>query len=141
MTCPVSFIAKRLNIDYDFQMTYPLSFRRHVLATKARDKLTFPETAARFSIGIASLVRWSRDIEPKPYRRRRGLKIDMEALAQDVRDHPDAYQHERAARFGVTRKAIWQALKKLGVTYKKSDAPPEGGRRRTAVLPGEDRGP
>ncbi len=38
-----------------------------------------------------------------------------------VRDHPDAYQHERAARFGVTPKAIWQALRKLGVTYKSEE--------------------
>lgn len=120
-------------------MTYPISFRRHVLAVKDREKLTFAATAARFSIGIASLVRWSKQIEPKAYVRRRGLKIDLDALARDVRDHPDAYQHERAARFGVSRKAIWQALRKLGVTHKKSPAAPEGGRRRTACLPGEDR--
>lgn len=80
-------------------MTYPISFRRHVLAVKDREKLTFAATAARFSIGIASLVRWSKLIEPKSYVRRRGLKIDLDALARDVRDHPDACQHERAARF------------------------------------------
>ncbi|MGG2142792.1 IS630 transposase-related protein [Symbiopectobacterium sp. RP] len=33
---------------------------------------------------------------------------------------PDAYQKERAERFGVCQKAIWQALKKLGLTYKKT---------------------
>lgn len=119
-------------------MTYPISFRRHVLAVKARDGLTFSETAERFSVGIASLVRWSGRIEIKLYERKKGLKIDLEALAQDVRDHPDAFQYERAARFGVTPKAIWQALRKLGVTYKKSDAASEGGRRRTASLPRED---
>lgn len=87
-------------------MTYPLSFRRHVLAVKEREDLTFSEAAERFSVGIASLVRWSGKIETKPYQRRKGLKIDLEELAQDVRDHPDAYQYERAARFGVTPKAI-----------------------------------
>ncbi len=121
-------------------MTYPISFRRHVLAVKNREKLTFKATATRFSIGIASLVRWSKEIEPRPYHRQRGLKIDLEKLAQDVREHPDAYQYERAARFGVTQKAIWQALKKLGVTHKKTADPSEGGRRRTAVLPGKDGG-
>ncbi len=119
-------------------MTYPILFRRHVLAVKDREGLTFSEAAERFSVGIASLVRWSGKIEPKPYRRKKGLKIDLEELAQDVRDHPDAYQSERAARFGVTPKAIWQALRRLGVTYKKSDATSEGGRRRTACLSQKD---
>jgi hypothetical protein len=35
-------------------------------------------------------------------------------------DYPDAYQYERAARFGVCPKAIWYALGRLGVTYKKA---------------------
>ena len=119
-------------------MTYPISFRRHVLAVKEREGLTFLETAERFAIGIASVVRWSGKLEPKAYHQERGLKIDLEQLAQDVREDPDAYQYERAARFGVTPKAIWQALRKLGVTYKKSDAASEGGRRRAACLPRKD---
>lgn len=116
-------------------MTYPISFRRHVLAVKDRDGLTFAQASARFSVGVASLVRWSNQIEPKPYRRERGLKLDLEKLAEDVQDDPDAYQYERAKRFGVSQKAIWQAQKKLGVTYKKSPAASEGGRKRTAALP------
>ena len=94
-------------------MTYTTSFRRHVLAVKEREGLTFAEAAERFSVGIASLVRWSGKLEPKVYRRQRGLKIDLEMLAQDLRDHPDAYQHERAARFGVSQNGICQAVKKL----------------------------
>lgn len=120
-------------------MTYRISFRRHVLGVKEREGLTFLETSERFAVGIASLVRWNKDIEPKVYRRERGLKIDLEKLAQDVSDDPDAYQYERAERFGVTPKAIWQALRKLGVTYKKSHAAPESGRRRTTLLPRENR--
>ena len=119
-------------------MTYPISFRRHVLGVKEREGLTFSETAERFAVGIASLVRWRKEIEPKVYRRERGLKIDLEKLAQDVRDDPDAYQYERAERFGVTPKAIWQALRTLGVTHKKSHAAPQGGRRRTACLPAQN---
>ena len=79
-------------------------------------------------------MRWSAKLEPKEYKRGRGLKIDLEMLAQDVRDFPDAYQYERAERFGVTPKAIWQALRKLGVTYKKIPHAPKGERRRSACL-------
>jgi len=120
-------------------MSHPVSFRRHVLRIKEREGLSFVQVAARFSVGVASVKRWSKRLEPKPYERRKGIKIDLEALAQDVSDYPDAYQYERAARFGVTPKAIWKALRKLGVTHKKSDATSQGRRRRTTCLPGEDR--
>ena len=42
----------------------------------------------------------------------------MVALAEDLRQFPDAYYHERAARFGVFSNAIFHALRNLGVTYK-----------------------
>jgi len=80
------------------------------------------------------VVRWANRLEPdqsKPRKR----KIDMAALARDVVDFPDAYQHERAKRFDVSNKAIWQALRKLRVTYKKSPEASKSQRRQTAVLP------
>ena len=52
-------------------MTYPISFRRHVLAVKEREGLTFSQAAERFAVGIASLVRWSAKLEPKEYKRAR----------------------------------------------------------------------
>lgn len=119
-------------------MSYSIDFRRHVLTIRKQEGLTFDEAAERFSVGVASLKRWSRRLAPKRYERRKVRKIDLDALTRDVREHPDAYQYERAARFGVCPKAIWQALRKLSVTYKKSADAPEGGRRRTAYLPGED---
>lgn len=118
-------------------MTYPVSFRRHVLALREKESLTFEQTSTRFGIGIASLVRWSNQIEPKVYVRLK-RKLNVEELAEDVRLHPDAYQYERAARFGVSQKAIWSALQRLNVTYKKSPAPSKGGRRQTYELPGDD---
>ncbi|MGG2142787.1 IS630 transposase-related protein [Symbiopectobacterium sp. RP] len=47
---------------------------------------------------------------------------------------PDAYQKERAERFGVCQKAIWQALKKLGLTYKKNSMSSESRRKRPASI-------
>ena len=44
----------------------------------------------------------------------------MDALARDVEAYPDAYQYERAARLGVSIRCVGYALKRLGVTYKKS---------------------
>ena len=55
----------------------------------------------------------------------RRRKLDKTALIKDVELYPDAYQRERAARFGASTKAIWQALKNVGISCKKRDAIPK----------------
>ena len=49
----------------------------------------------------------------------------MAALERDLRQHPDAFQYEHAARFGVSQRGIGQALGRLGVTYKKRSHSPK----------------
>ena len=120
-------------------MTYSIDFRRRVLSLRKKEGLTLEETAQRFGVGRASLCRWLKRLEPDQSGPRK-RKINLVALAQDVGHYPDAYQHERAARFGVAPNAIFQALRKLGVTYKKSPPAPKGGRRRSARLPQKDQG-
>ncbi len=44
----------------------------------------------------------------------------MVALARDVVAHPDAWQYERARRFGVSFQGINHVLRRLGVTCKKN---------------------
>jgi len=56
-------------------MTYSVSFRRHVLDLKERENLTFAHAAHRFSVDIASLVRWSKEIEPTIYRREKEMEL------------------------------------------------------------------
>ena len=119
-------------------MTYSLDFRQKVLSVRVRDELTFDQVSARFSVGVASVVRWSNSPDIKPYVRVKHRKIDPDLLAQDVEKYPDAYQFERAERFGVCQKAIWSALRRLGVTYKKSIKASQGERRQTALLPTKD---
>ena len=119
-------------------MTYPVPFGRHVLSVREKEGLSFGETAERFSVGIASIKRWARRIDPRPRERRKVRKIDPEKLAQEVIDHPDACQYDRAARFDVTPKAIWQALGKPGVTYIKSPDAPESRLGRAAGVSGKD---
>ena len=81
-------------------MTYSSDFRRKVLSVRKREGLTIAQVGARFDEGIASVVRWLKRPEPKVHGFRR-RKIDMDALVRDIGDYPDAYQSERAARFGV----------------------------------------
>ena len=119
-------------------MAYSLDFRKRVLARREREGLTLHQTADLFGIGIATLTRWVKRVEPRPYTRLSVRKIDLDKLRQDVIDFPDSYQYERAERFDVCPKAIWQALKKIGVTYKKSPQTSKSMRRQTAILPKED---
>ncbi|MGG2142268.1 IS630 family transposase [Symbiopectobacterium sp. RP] len=100
-------------------MNYSIDFRRKVISTREEEGLSIRETAKQFRIGPASVSRWINQIASKASTTRQ-RKIDKSELIKDVEQYPDAYQKERAERFGVCQKAIWQALKKLGLTYKKT---------------------
>ena len=102
-------------------MTYSLDFRKKVLAVKEREGLSFEKVAQRFDIGSKNTVfRWTKKLEPCETRNKPATKIDMEALAEDVKNHPDAYQHERAERLGVCESCVQAALKRLNISHKKN---------------------
>jgi transposase len=75
--------------------------------------------ATRFDVGIATVVRWMKRVEPQCIRSRPPTKIDRMALARDVREYSDAYQAERAQRLGVSEKGIGHALRRMNISYKK----------------------
>jgi hypothetical protein len=116
-------------------MTYCLDFRRRLFSIKASKKLTFLETSKLFNISMATLFRWSKNIEPNRTRNKPATKIDMNALKRDIEVYPDAYQFERAQRLGVSTGGIFHALKRLNVTYKKNAKSPKSVRRQTTILP------
>ena len=111
-------------------MTYSLDMRQQVLKIRSEEGLSMAKVAKRFGVGVASVMRWSKNIEAIK-KRNRSTKIDMEALKRDVEQYPDAYQHERAARLGVSDYCVWYALKRLGVTYKKNTSASKGNPRKT----------
>ncbi|MGG2142757.1 IS630 transposase-related protein [Symbiopectobacterium sp. RP] len=97
-------------------MSYSIDFRRKVISTREEEGLSIRETAKQFRISPASVSRWINQIASKASTTRQ-RKSDKSELIKDVEPYPDAYQKERAERFGVCQKAIWQALKKLELTY------------------------
>jgi hypothetical protein len=101
-------------------MTYPLDYRRQVLATKKKRCLTFEETAKLFALSSRTIQRWDVKLEPCKKRSMKAGKIDKDTLIQDVLDYPDDYQWERAKRFGVSGWAIGAALKRWNITHKKN---------------------
>lgn len=101
-------------------MTYPLKFRQKVFEVKKKYGLTYEETSERFDISARTLFRWEQRLEPKTKRNKPALKLDMDALAQHVEDHPDAYQWERAQHFNVAKSTICYGLKRLKLSRKKN---------------------
>jgi len=119
-------------------MTYSIDFRCKVLSVREKEGLTIAEVAGRFCVGVATVVRWLKRLEPQRTRYKPAIKIDRIALARDVREHPDAYQSERAKRLGASEKGIGHALRRMNITYKKNTSASQSERRRTACLPPKD---
>ena len=108
-------------------MTYSTDFRRKVLEIKEREGLSSEKTAALFGVAKSSVQRWTERIGPCRSRNKPAAKIDMELPGQDVGLHPDAYQYERAERFGCSRRGIGEALKRPEISRKKNFSASEGG--------------
>ena len=119
-------------------MTYSLDFRRKVVSVRKAEGLTIAQASKRFCVGIATLTRWLKRIEPQLTRIKPATKVDRIKLAQDIREHPDAYQYERAMRLGVSVKGIGHALRRMSITYKKNSGSSIEGRRRTASVSTKD---
>ena len=117
-------------------MTYSLDLRKKVFSVKEKENLSFRKLAKRFDIGVASLLRWNKNLKPLKKRNKPAIKIDMEALKKDIENNPDSYQYERAQRFGVSQTGIWHAMNRLNVSYKKNSKPPKSRfREKIYVLP------
>ena len=114
---------------------YTISFRRKVLDIRKAEGLTLSQTAERFHVAVNTIFLWTKRLAPKLKRDKPATRLDMEALKRDVTAYKDAFYYERAKRLGVSRSAIGEGLKRLGVTYKKKPAASKGERRRTAILP------
>ena len=105
-------------------MSYDVKYRRRAIAYW-NDGHTKKETAAVFKVGTTTLQTWKSqlnktgDLAPKK-RKETWRKIDPNALRKYVEEHPDAYQYEIAAAFGVRLFAIQKALKRLKITRKKN---------------------
>ena len=115
-------------------MTYPVFFRKKVLAYREKHHLTIKEVAVHFNIGSATVSRWVGKLEPETTRVKPALKIPDDVLRADVEKYPDDFQYERAARLGVSESGIWHALRRLKISYKKNAKPSQGVRRKTRSI-------
>lgn len=115
-------------------MSYDEKFRRHVLKIREQEGLSFAKVAMRFGIGKQTVYYWTKRLLEKKKRERMPQKLCLEAIKRDVAEHPDAYQYERAKRFGVSQNCICRTLKRLGITYKKKPQASQSGPRKTRYI-------
>jgi transposase len=83
------------------------------------------EAARRFTVARSCVYDWlkRKTLEPgKQGRRKR--KLDWQALARHVEEHPEALLRERAAHFGVHFSAIGYALQQMKLSHKKNAVVP-----------------
>ncbi len=117
-------------------MTYPIQFRKKVLETKEKKKLSFIEVGKRFGLSKTTVFKWSKQLEPQKTRIKPWKKLSKENLIKDIEQFPDSYSYERAERLGMSTSGIRYAIKRLGITYKKNTKSPESGcRKKIYVLP------
>ena len=99
-------------------MTYSLDFRRQVLKS-IDDGMTFAQAAEFYSLSPTTIQNWKRRVHSKATRQTKPYKISDDVLLNDVKEHPDDYQYERACRLNCSKTGIYHALKRLGISQKK----------------------
>jgi transposase len=117
-------LAKQVKAWYKTYMGYDMKFRQRVIEYLSEGH-TDKEASEVFKISTYTIWKWKSRLKetgtlaPKK-RKETWRKIDPEKLRAFVASHPDAYQHEIAAAFGVRLYAIQKALKRLKITRKKN---------------------
>src|SRR5699024_3033865 len=99
-------------------MTYSLDFRKQVL--KSLDEgMTFAEAAEFYNLSLTTIENWKRRVHSKTTRQTKPYKIPDDVLLNDVKEHSDDYQYERARRLNCSKTGIYHALKRLSISQKK----------------------
>ena len=103
-------------------MTYSVDLRERVVAF-VEGGGSKAQAARRFEVCRSCVYDWLKraSLEPKPHGPRR-RKLDRQALARHIEEHPDLLLRERAAHFGVRMYSIQYALRQLRISHKKNAA-------------------
>ena len=105
-------------------MYYDKKYRERVLEL-VDEGMTQEKARQLFKLGKNTITEWKKlraetgSLSNRPLERS-WRKIDPEKLSEDVKEKPDDFDSERAARFGCSRRGIQHARKKLKITRKKN---------------------
>ena len=103
-------------------MAYSLDYKRRAVGYKDEGH-TFKDLEEVFKITHKTYYTWKKKLEEGYFDKKRVFerkrKIDKEKLLEVIEEKPDAYLSELAELFNCSSVAIFKALKKLNITYKK----------------------
>lgn len=117
-------------------MAYDKKFRERAIAFK-ESGATFKQLKKVFGIDNKTYAAWVKlrsetgSVTSEKSHNPRKRKIDLEKLKQAVKDKPDAYLEELAEPFGCTVQAVFYALERLNLTYKKRHLPTPKNQRKS----------
>jgi transposase len=115
-------------------MAYSKDFREAAIKFKEAGH-SFAELKEVFAITPQTYYNWldlkeeTGKLEARKVKRRQ-RKIDPTKLEQVVKEKPDAYLSEIAVAFNCTPQAVFAALKRNNITYKKTLSTPNATRKR-----------
>lgn len=105
-------------------MAYSKDFRKKAIEYMDKGH-TQKELKEAFGIYPSEVSKWRKliaetgSLEPQ-YRKTRVRKIDMAKLEQEMERKPDLTLSELAVIFNCTKQAVFCALKRMKITYKKN---------------------
>lgn len=99
-------------------MTYSIDYRKQVLSSIDKG-MTIRAAASFYGLSTSTIHSWQQNLTPKTTRNKAPTKIPDDALLEDVKKYPDAYNYERARRLNCSSTGIFNALKRLGISKKK----------------------
>ena len=82
--------------------------------------MTFAGAVEFYNLSPTTIQNWKRRVQSKATRQTKPFKIPDDVLLNDVKEHPDDYQYERARRLNCSKTVIYHALKRLGISQKKT---------------------
>jgi transposase len=108
-------------------MAYSEDFRKAAVEYKDKGH-TFEELKEAYGITNKTYDDWKKLYkETGSYAKRKVVrkpkKIDLDRLRKAVEEKPDAYLYELAELFKCSEQAVFYALKKIKITYKKRHSP------------------
>ena len=116
-------------------MSYSLDLKKRVLAfiEEGHSKV---EASKLFHVSKRAIFLWIKERKEQgelklKLRDRKPYKIDDEKLIEYIRKNPDHYLKEIAASFCVSISAVFYALRRLKISYKKNVSLPRAMPRKT----------
>lgn len=104
-------------------MAYSTDLREKVMEyIEAGNKVT--ETSQIFKVSRQTIYQWGklkaeRGSVERPVYKHGAIKLNDEELIEFVKENPDLYLKDYAAKFHITPSGIWRAFKRLQITFKK----------------------